>query len=79
MSVTFNRQVNKSGHVRPRRPDIDIYQPGRLRTAHVLSLCSISHSSLYNRMNDGSFPRPDGRDGNRNYWRTDTIREFLKA
>lgn len=79
MAVQIKTQSSKSGHVRPRRPDIDINQPGRLRTAHVLSLCAISHSSLYNRMKDGTFPSPDGRDGNRNFWRTDTIRDFLEA
>ena len=79
MRITTNRQAKKSGNVRPRIPEININQPGRLRTAHVLSLCAISHSTLYIRMKEGTFPAPDGMDGNRNYWRTDTIRDYLEA
>lgn len=68
----------KSGHVLPRPHQIDLNQPGRLRTAHVLSLCAISHSSLYNRMKSGAFPQPDGNDG-LNYWNTSTILAHLEG
>lgn len=67
------------GHVVPRKPLIDLNEPGRLRSAHVLALLGISHSTMYQRLKtgDGSIPRPDGKDGGRNYWNTETIREFL--
>lgn len=64
-------------HVLPRAPQIDISGIGRLRTAHVLALCAFSHSTLYSRMQAGTFPHPDGRDGRLNYWSTQTIRQYL--
>ncbi len=67
----------RSGHVVPRAPVIDISQPGRLRSAHVLALCGISHSTLYKRINSEKFPPPDGCDGGRNYWNTATIALYL--
>jgi predicted DNA-binding transcriptional regulator AlpA len=65
------------GHVLPRAPLIDLNSPGRLRTAHVLALCAVSHSTLYQRIKAGTFPRPDGRDGGQNYWSTATILSYL--
>jgi predicted DNA-binding transcriptional regulator AlpA len=78
MSTVLTR--NNSGrrcHVQPRAPQIDLAGPGRLRTAHVLALCSISHSTLYARLQAGTFPPPDGRDGRINFWLTRTIRALL--
>lgn len=66
-----------SGHVLPRRPEISLHEPGRLRTAHVLALTGLSHSTLYSRKLKGTFPAPDGRDGGLNYWRTETILKYL--
>lgn len=77
--VTSNRTKPQRGHVIPRPPIIELCSPGRLRSAHVLALCGISHSTLYARMKTGSFPVPDGRDGGLNFWRTDTIRSYLEA
>jgi predicted DNA-binding transcriptional regulator AlpA len=65
-------------HVLPRQPVIDLNQPGRLRTAHVLALCGISHSTLYARKKVHAFPEPDGKDGGLNYWNTKTIRAYLE-
>lgn len=67
----------RRGHVLPRAPLIDLNFPGRLRTAHVLAVCALSHSSLYQRMNAGTFPPPDGKDGGQNYWNTHTILIYL--
>jgi predicted DNA-binding transcriptional regulator AlpA len=67
------------GHVAPRSPLISLDSPGRLRTAHVLALCGIAHSTLYMRLKAGTFPPPDGRDGGLNYWHTETIRHYLSA
>lgn len=65
-------------HVQPRQPVIDLNHPGRLRTAHVLALCGISHSTLYSRLKAEAFPRPDGKDGGLIYWNTHTIRAYLE-
>lgn len=66
-------------HVQPRQPIIDLNHPGRLRTAHVLALCGISHSTLYARLKAGTFPQPDGKDGGLNYWNTLTIKTYLEG
>ena len=71
------KRIQQRGHVLPRRPVIDLNGPGRLRTAHVLALCGISHSTLYARLEDETFPAPDGKDGGLNYWHTATIRRYL--
>lgn len=66
----------KRTQVIPRRPEISLSEPGRLRTAHILAICGFMRSTLYNHMKKGGFPEPDGNDG-RNFWNTQTIREYL--
>lgn len=78
-SVAGARLKKSSSHVLPRSPVIDLNGPGRLRTAHVLALCGISHSTLYVRLKKKIFPLPDGVDGGMNFWNTRTIREFLQS
>lgn len=77
INCTKSPARTKRGHVAPAVPLISLDAPGRLRTANVLALCGISHSTLYARLNSGTFPPPDGKDGGLNYWRTDTIRSYL--
>ena len=76
--VSTTKPARHSSHVLPRSPVIDINGPGRLRTAHVLALCGISHSTLYARLKMKIFPSPDGMDGGMNFWNTQTIRCFLE-
>lgn len=76
-AATPERQP-KCGHVVPRPPVIALDGPGRLRTAHVLALCGISHSTLYARLHARSFPAPDGKDGGLNFWNTATIKSYLE-
>ena len=76
-SVQRISSEKQRGHVLPRPPLLDLNHVGRLRCAHVLALCSISHSTLYSRMHHGTFPRPDGNDG-RNYWNTETLKDYLE-
>ncbi len=71
-------QRKNRGHVTPKKPDIDINSPGRLRSGHILALCAFSHSTLYARMKSGDFPPPDGKDGGLNFWSTDTVRRYLE-
>ncbi len=74
----LNPSIKKrSSHVLPRLPVIDLDGPGRLRTCHVLALCGLSHSTLYNRLKANAFPAPDGQDGRLIYWHTATIRQYL--
>ena len=49
----------------------------RLRLGHVLTLLSVRRSTAYCRLRQGAIPAPDGHDGRRPYWRTETIRRFL--
>lgn len=72
-------RVKQRGHVIPRAPVINLSGPGRLRTAHVLALCGFSHSTLYARQGEGTFPQPDGKDGGLNYWKTQTIKQYLES
>ncbi len=66
-----------SCHVQPRSPVIDLNGPGRLRTANILAIFGISHSTLYVRLKSNAFPAPDGRDGKMLFWNTQTIRPLL--
>lgn len=81
LTFTTNNQPEskkkQTGHVAPRQPVLDLNGPGRLRSSHILALFGISHSTLYARLKSGNFPQPDGKDGGRNYWNTETARMFL--
>jgi predicted DNA-binding transcriptional regulator AlpA len=67
------------GHTRPKAPLISLDQPGRLRVAHLMALLAVSHSTLYERLKQGVFPKPDGFDGRCPWWRTSTIKSLLEA
>jgi predicted DNA-binding transcriptional regulator AlpA len=77
-AVRYSNSKKQRGHVLPRPPVIDINNPGRLRSSHVLALCGFSHSTLYSRMKTGDFPAPDGKDGGLNFWNTWTIKTYLE-
>ena len=69
---------SKSGHTKAKDLTfVDLTKPGRIRTGHMMTLFSISHSTLYKRMHSGTIPKPDGKDGVRPFWRTETIRQAL--
>lgn len=76
-AVSKSLKRRQRGHVMPSAPIISLSEIGRLRTANVLALCGISHSVLYARQKIGTFPKPDGKDGPRNFWDTKTIRDYL--
>lgn len=82
--VRLERRVRN--HSRPPKvPIIPLEKPGRLRVAHLQALFSISHSTVYERVNDGRLPKPDGWDlpgkpkGKRGkpYWNNATIYPLL--
>ena len=68
-----------SGHTKPAAPTISLDQPGRLRVKHLLSVFGVSHSTLYQGMKTGRYPKADGYDGTMPFWNTATINDFLKA
>lgn len=67
-------------------PVIPLDQPGRLRIAHLQYLFSISHATVYKRIEQKAIPEPDGYDlknrpkgkQGRPYWKTATIRPLLE-
>lgn len=59
-------------------PEISLFQPGRLRVAHLMSLFSVSRTTLYAGVNSGRYPGPDGKDGRLPYWNTETVRRWLQ-
>lgn len=64
----------RTGHTRARTVSgIDLSQPGRLRVGHLLTLFSVSHSTLYSHIKAGKIPKPDGMDGSRPFWLTETV------
>ena len=75
--ANLTRKYLKSGHTRPRAPQISLDQPGRLRVAHLLCLLSVSHATFYKRLKSGVYPPPDGRDGKMPFWLTATMRTYL--
>lgn len=77
-AATGTKRKN-SGHTRPRKPEIDLNQLGRLRVANMLAILNVSHATFYAGLKTGRYPSPDGRDGSFPYWMTSTIRAFLEA
>lgn len=71
-------KCKRNGHVRARVPDLRLDQPGRLRVAHLLNLLSISHTTLYDGIKSGRYPKPDLRDGRMPFWFTSTIVPLLQ-
>lgn len=65
------------GHTKARAPLIKLDQPGRLRVAHLMALYGVSHSTIYQRISDGAYPKPDGYDGRCPFWKTETIRNHI--
>ena len=79
MAIIYTKKKKKpaSGHAKPLPFIGDINQPGRLRVGHLQTLLSLSHSGVYARIEKGEVPKPDGKDGKRPYWFTETIRPLV--
>jgi len=76
---TFDRQRGQRGHTMARAPLISLNQTGWLYVANLMALYGVSHSTIYKRVNAGAYPKPDGRDGTRPYWKTETIKKHLEG
>ncbi len=73
-----NKKSGKSGHTKPEVPPFSLDIPARVRVKHWLALVSVSHSTFYEGLKTGRYPKPDGYDGKFPYWRTITVRKFLE-
>ena len=77
----------RSCAIKAKAPVISLNQPGRLRMANLMAIFSCSHTTIYQRIKTGEFPRPDGHDWpsrplgrqGRPYWNTETIRVRLEG
>ncbi len=72
------KSKKKNGHTKPRAPTIPLDQPGRLRTANMLSIYNVCHSTFCAGVKTGRYPQPDGRDGRMPYWLTQTVRKDMQ-
>lgn len=79
MSIKLVRVPSKksSGHTRVKAPIIPVDMPGRYTTGNVLAVTGWSHSTLYNRIKAGKFPKPQKDGPSMNYWDTETVRNAL--
>ena len=76
---TQERSHGQRGHTKARAPLINLNQSGWLYVANLMALYGVSHSTIYKRITQGAYPKPDGRDGGRPYWKTDTIKKHLEG
>lgn len=79
--IKAKARVRKSqkGHSKSLPVTLNLEQPGRLRIGHLQTLYSVSHSTIYNRIEKDLIPKPDGKDGARPYWNTLTIKTHLQG
>jgi len=75
-SATAAVTKRRSGHARVRTPAIPLDMPGRYSTGNVLAVTGWSASTLWNRIRDKRFPKPQ-YDGRRAWWPTSVVREAL--
>lgn len=70
----------RNGHTRPMTLTfVDLSKPGRIRIGHMMTLFSVSHSTLYKKIQIGAIPKPDGKDGKRPFWLTETVLDVLQG
>lgn len=88
MAVTYlTNPVSKTGcSVKQKKyrrigkaPGMSLDQPGRLWFANLMHLFGVSHQTVYSRIRSGDYPKEDGMDGNRRFWKTSTIRKYLEG
>ncbi len=66
----------RCGHAKVKIPNIPLTMPGRYTTGNVLAVTGWSASTLWNRIRDGRFPKPN-KDGKRAWWPTHVVKEAL--
>lgn len=65
-------QTTSATRTRAKPPQIDLSQPGRLSVGNMLALFNVSAATFYAGLNSGRYPKPDGYDGRRPFWKTAT-------
>ena len=82
MAVTFAPSVGVLGKARVRRaakkPAMTIYEDGRYWITNLAFVLNVSRQTIYVKVKDGSYPKPDGHDGKRPYWMTSTVRSYME-
>jgi hypothetical protein len=68
---------NSLTRTRAKPPLIDLNQPGRLSVGNMLALFNVSAATFYEGLKSGRYPKPDGWDGRRPFWKTVTARTAL--
>jgi hypothetical protein len=76
---TTASKKKRYSHTKPRALTISLDQPGRLRLSDVLGLFGIKAATYYEGRRYKRYPMPDGKDGRRPYWNTETIRNILSG
>ena len=76
--TTAAKKAKRSGHSKPLAPPASLGDLARVRVGHLMSLLGIAHSTVYERLDSGAIPPPDGHDGRRPFWRVSTVRAFLE-
>jgi hypothetical protein len=66
----------RCGHAKVKAPIIPLTMPGRYTTGNILAVTGWSASTLWNRIRDGRFPKPN-KDGKRAWWPTHVVKEAL--
>ena len=85
-SVAAKLKTGKKPAVKAVVPVVPLTQPGRLRVGNLKALFNCSHTTIYQRMKDGVYPKPDGYDypnrpirkRGRPYWFNETILPYLE-
>jgi hypothetical protein len=74
---TKPERKRKSGHAQPKYYMKPLSEPGRLTVGHLMPIFDLSHSALYERIKAHRIPPPDGYEGKRPFWNTETILAVL--
>lgn len=82
MGISIKKQDNSipktlRGHSKSLPLTISLDFPWRLRAGHLQTLFSVSNATLYVRIKSGEIPPPDGKDGGRPFWKSETIKRVL--
>lgn len=82
MAVTFSKSVNALTKAKGRRaakkPAMSVYEDGRYWVANLAFVLNVSRQTIYVKIKDGSYPKPDGHDGRRPFWMTSTVRSYME-
>lgn len=79
MPVTIIKKSSTSGHATSLAAHSSISNLQRLWTKQFAELLNVRGTTLFNGINSGRYPAPDGFDGKRPYWTVSTALKFLQG